>query len=262
MAKKDDSKDTITNVGKSVVVEMLDKQQSGFVARMKAKKELRTQKDGRLFAIELLKKIAAESANPPFSCVDSDSDEDGENPYPAQSPMIREAFDRIFDAPEEARAGFFVVMTEELGGRALGGHIDISALEKWEAEGRMRTAPETSPVEVYEALTAEKKPHIAEDEPGKIEDFIQGSTPTRRIALAYLARPWREIAENIRNDRDTAVTLAVAYEGIKEVAENYAIIAAMMKAAEVRLMISLAAREDMTEILTEAKKQCEEADEE
>jgi hypothetical protein len=36
----------------------------------------------------------------------------------------------------------------------------------------------------------------------------------------------------------------------------------MMKAAEVRLMISLAAREDMTEILTEAKKQCEEADEE
>lgn len=106
-------------------------------------KSLRTQKDGRLFAIELLKKIAAMSPGAPFSCVDdAPGEDDGPRvPFPPQSSMIREAFDQIYAAPEEARAGFFVVMTEELGGRGVG-RVDLEAYEKWEAEGRMREMPE------------------------------------------------------------------------------------------------------------------------
>lgn len=106
-------------------------------------KSLRTQKDGRLFAIELLKKIEAMSADSPFSCVDDGPGDDDGPPFlfPPQSSMIREAFDQIYAAPEDARAGFFVVMTEELGGRGIG-HVNLEAYEKWEAEGRMREMPE------------------------------------------------------------------------------------------------------------------------
>ena len=102
---------------------------------------LRTQKHGRLFAIELLKRIESMSRQSPFSCVDEAPGDEPDKPYrfPPQSPMIREAFDRIYAAPEEARRGFFVVMTEELGSRGIG-HVHLGTFEQWEREGRMRTA--------------------------------------------------------------------------------------------------------------------------
>lgn len=261
MAKKDDSKgkkggvkDTLTNVAKNVVVELFGKSQSGFVADSKL---LQTQKDGRLFALELMKKIENASKSSPhytgiFSALETEEVDGKPYTFPPQSQMVREAFDWIYAATEGARAGFFVVMTDRLA-QLYGGRTNLSAMERWEAEGRMREMPEPSPEQVWEALQAEKAPHIPEGQPDAVEDFISDNGPWRRAAMAYLSRPWSEIAEQIQNDRPTAVAFAGLSQALHGTAANYRLVAEWIEAAEHRLMVALCAREDMKSVLADAR---------
>lgn len=98
--------------------------------------ELRSEKDGRLFAIELLKKIEAECNRAPLYSDIFTMEADAEAP---QSPIVREAFDTIYSASEAARRGFFVIITERLG-MARDGYFHVEAVEELEREGKIRQA--------------------------------------------------------------------------------------------------------------------------
>lgn len=107
--------------------------------------KLRTQKDGRLFAIKLLKDIDAVcegGGEVQFMAVPWEIVDGGRHYYPPQSPMIREAFDRIYsEGSDEARAGFFVIITERLGTVCIG-ELKVSYIEHLERKGRFREMPE------------------------------------------------------------------------------------------------------------------------
>jgi hypothetical protein len=106
-------------------------------------RKLKTQKDGRLFGIELLRKIEAIAKTAPhytdvFLVPATDVIDGEEFNFPPQAQIVREAFDQIYaSASEEARQGFFV---DRLGTLYVG-RTEISAYEHWEAEGRVREMP-------------------------------------------------------------------------------------------------------------------------
>ena len=107
---------------------------------------LRTQKDGRMFAVELLKYIEDErSENGAFSIIDREPDpvapkETCVYRTGPQSQAIRRAFDAVYAAPEPARHGFFAVMTDYLG-QSPDGHFFPSGYEEWEADGKIHDDP-------------------------------------------------------------------------------------------------------------------------
>jgi hypothetical protein len=87
----------------------------------------------------------------------------------------------------------------------------------------------------------------------RIENDLRGDLgATRRMALAYLERPFREVVELIERDRGFAVAIAHVADVLKGHVQSYQTLADWMKAAHTRMAISLAAREDMSDVLQEA----------
>lgn len=94
--------------------------------------KLETQKDGRLFAIELLQNVAAlhviGAKRIQWSAWNARTETECEygvmsiNRKGPQSAILKDAFDVLYSATEEARRGFFTVFTDYLGCFMCGGY--------------------------------------------------------------------------------------------------------------------------------------------
>src|ERR1051325_5867391 len=109
------------------------------------KRKLDTVKDGRLFAIQLLrdiKKAARQSTDDPFSCCERADEEIGAYVMPPQTTIIRDAFDRVYaEATAEAKRGFWIVITDAFGSSYTVGSMRPETYCDLEREGRMRETP-------------------------------------------------------------------------------------------------------------------------
>ncbi|MEW8548577.1 MAG: hypothetical protein AB2693_34175 [Candidatus Thiodiazotropha sp.] len=91
------------------------------------------------------------------------------------------------------------------------------------------------------------------DDLGRFEDRLHKNAATRRAALAVLTKPFSEIQEMIENNRDFAVATAdiltctdpELYQATHDLLEN----------ARTRMVLLLACREDMEEIIEEAERE-------
>ena len=85
-----------------------------------------------------------------------------------------------------------------------------------------------------------------------IEDRIQRDW-ARRMALAFLAKPFKEMADRISEDRDAAVALATAEIAIEDAAARYKALSDFLTTAKTRMMVALCSRSDMQEIRQQAE---------
>ncbi|MDR0776764.1 MAG: hypothetical protein LBE81_09030 [Azonexus sp.] len=74
----------------------------------------------------------------------------------------------------------------------------------------------------------------------------------RRAALALLTKPWAQLCQQVIEDRDFAVTVAQV-KMVADEAEMYKGLAELMKTASTWALMALASRDDMVEVIAEAK---------
>lgn len=97
---------------------------------------------------------------------------------------------------------------------------------------------------------------ITEDEMRQIEAAVQRDNDgiARRAALGALARSAKELMDVAERDRGVAISLAVMADSIRTYSKRLDSLRSMMDSAATRISIALCIREDMSEILEEAKK--------
>lgn len=112
-----------------------------------------------------------------------------------------------------------------------------------------------SPDDFADALVAQmeaREPLLTCEDMDEIEAMWERQRCSRRAALGLLTKPWAWLNQQVTENRDFAVCVAQ----IKECADTiglYKGMAEFMEAASVWGMVALAGREDMSEILAEAK---------
>lgn len=95
-------------------------------------------------------------------------------------------------------------------------------------------------------------PVLTCEEMDNIEALWLKEKVNRRAALVMLTKPWAELNKMIIEDRGFAVAAAQVQILAKEV-NLYKALAELMEAADMRIMLALASREDMVEVIEEAK---------
>jgi hypothetical protein len=80
-----------------------------------------------------------------------------------------------------------------------------------------------------------------------------GDGPTRRIALAVLTTSGSRLLDEIAADRDYAVAVADVYQHLDGYLGRLRELTELMSAAQVRMMLALANREDMYAVMQQAK---------
>ena len=101
----------------------------------------------------------------------------------------------------------------------------------------------------------ETKPRIDPSEPEAIEQFLSANGPCRRVATVFLSRPWRSMAKNVAESRESAVSLAAVFLALEESRANYFTVAAYLEDAYERLRAALQRRPDFDALLEEAERQ-------
>ena len=89
------------------------------------------------------------------------------------------------------------------------------------------------------------------EEMQQFERLLQENGVARRAHLAVLTKPWAEINESIVNNREGAEAIANVLECLD--VEFYQDLAKFVQEAKRRMLLSLCGREDMEEILEQAK---------
>jgi len=128
--------------------------------------------------------------------------------------------------------------------------------EKKSTTGSARDKNNVQAVKLLDTLMAEREPQIPDVFIERVEqDFAPSGALSvcRRVALVYLGKTFEETAAGICNNRDFAVASADAANRIHESIEKYKLMANLLTTAEIRIRLALARREDILEILDEAK---------
>jgi len=86
----------------------------------------------------------------------------------------------------------------------------------------------------------------------EVELGIQ-SDATRRAGLLFLTKPFKEMSEAISADRALAIAFADVSIHLEAAIERYKGLANLLQTAHTRMRLALCAREDMAEVLAQAK---------
>lgn len=97
-----------------------------------------------------------------------------------------------------------------------------------------------------------KEPLLTCEDMDEIEAMWERQRRNRRAALVLLTKPWTWLNQQVTEDRDFAVAVAQA-KILADEAGLYKALAELMEAASVWSMMALASREDMSEVIEEAK---------
>lgn len=85
-----------------------------------------------------------------------------------------------------------------------------------------------------------------------IESKIKGDV-TRRAAFAIASVPGADLLEKISTDREFAVAVGDVFNSLGEVKARYQQLLELFESIHARLMIAVAVRDDMEEILAESR---------
>jgi len=77
----------------------------------------------------------------------------------------------------------------------------------------------------------------------------------RRLMWVILSMSGKDLIEQVRTDRVYAVNMAVVADGMQRYRESNAQLNSFVDSAEARLMVALAYRKDMDEVIAEAREQ-------
>lgn len=103
-------------------------------------------------------------------------------------------------------------------------------------------------MKVVHKLMSENRSYLPDGFAEQIERDVTGPGKyaiSRRVAAAFLSKPWPEMAENIaRGDREQAVAVKEMAECVEQHAQAYKELARWMEAAAVRMQIALCGRDD------------------
>ncbi len=104
--------------------------------------------------------------------------------------------------------------------------------------------------------TVRKAPALmTHDQMENLERTIQADDGVaRRMGLAVAAMPGGELIGKVEADRNAAVTFATIDECVTEYLHKLKGLTAVLEVAQTRLLIALATREDMADVIAEAKK--------
>lgn len=83
------------------------------------------------------------------------------------------------------------------------------------------------------------------------EEAIQADW-CRRAALAFLARPFKEMTDKLKENRDTAVAFAALASRLPTSIKRYEAVIDVLETAKLRIDMALCVREDMPAVLKEA----------
>ena len=111
-------------------------------------------------------------------------------------------------------------------------------------------------VELYNAALREPTGFLPEGMSETIEAEFTGAgnlAVSRRMATAFLEKPFSEMAGKILADRDTAVAIEHASQVLDGHIERYERLVEWIKTAKVRMMFAVAARDDGDAIRAEVK---------
>ncbi len=75
----------------------------------------------------------------------------------------------------------------------------------------------------------------------------------RRVSLMALTRPCDELFKAIDDDRDVAVGFAAVLDGLNSYVDWLTAVKATMETARARLVVGLCARDDVEQVMAEAK---------
>ena len=104
----------------------------------------------------------------------------------------------------------------------------------------------------FDELVAEKDALLTKEVSEQIDRQVSGSgshAVNRRVALAVLSMPFREMTEKILADRDLVIVFADAATRIRESAEKYHEIYDLMQKAHARILVAIGQRDDVPQII-------------
>lgn len=126
--------------------------------------------------------------------------------------------------------------------------------DKWENVDWDALNPDEFAMQILERMRAEPAT-FTPDQVQIIEKRAQADGITRRAMLALLAMPGKQVLETALEDRDAALGLAELQAHIRDYLDNrHDSLRELLQAADVRIMLALAQREDADQIIAEAIK--------
>lgn len=75
----------------------------------------------------------------------------------------------------------------------------------------------------------------------------------RRIALVFLSKPFREMEEAMRTNRDTAVAFSGCAASLTNTIERYKGLVVLLEKSKIRMEMALCGREDRQQLLAEGR---------
>lgn len=248
---------------------------------------LTTEADGRKFAISMLEKFEKLDPGARFSSWSANAEaHDGAESgvmmifrQSAQTDIAKRACDAIYQATEEARNGFFVVLTDFIGGELEQGGKNSERYREMEKAGELQPWGSMifkNPAKVVDAIAAgetcyrigkapakskaqkqaeekAKGPLLEAGQAEAVEQFIGTSGPWRRAAMAFLEKPYAEMAGYIKTEKKTAEAFAEIAAELAKWKENYMTIILRLTHAERDMRRAIAERKDGAAILQRAK---------
>lgn len=253
---------------------------------------LQTQKDGRLFAVEVLDRLQNANADDtsayPFENPEVD-ERDGLVPYrkgPQWDGFYKD-LSRLKAGTDEALKGFASIVSDALAhdiGMSLsfyreledaGLFLDFGTPGTKYPKPRLRTAKEIAERKAkqdaeYRAWQEQQKkddkkklvkarPYplartIDEGEPEAIEEFLERNGIARRVASAFLTKPYEQMAAGVKKDKNAAIGFAQAVAALEQSKENYMTIWTYLRDAENNMKAAILSRKDGRRLLEQARK--------
>lgn len=197
--------------------------------------KLRTEREGRMFAVDALERLDNVNADKatvyPFGDAMSYGSDEILKPYrkgPQWDGFYRDLSALVESASPEAVKGFASIFTDCLAsdiGFNLGVYRELEAEGKFldfGAPGTKYQAPKPVGTTRAQRVKEEKVvqgQYLPKGEAAAIEAYLIDSAKPRRAALAFLERPYAEIVEAIKSDDVAAAAfseLVVDLEGMKQ----------------------------------------------
>lgn len=97
----------------------------------------------------------------------------------------------------------------------------------------------------------EAPPALTQQQLDDIEKDAQAAGVTRRAVLASLTQPGAKLIDAVVDDHDTARAFADLHARIREYLDQMTLLTDLVQSARMRLMVALAQRDDMQELLDE-----------
>lgn len=248
---------------------------------------LKTQQDGRIFAMDVLQRL--QNANPDQACLypfgmGLDAYEHGAEvkPFrtgPQWAGFYRDLSRLIRNGNDEVVKGFASVFTDVLSGDANmgtwvkyreadragkflpfgtpGREYPLPRVMSAKETAKQRAKLERDSKEALDRADKAKLPNLKQidrREPELIESFLTANGATRRTANAFLVKPYADMARQILRDKSVATCFAGVAAAIADTYGHYLTIATNLEQAERNMKAAIRARPDGEKIIAAARK--------